>query len=574
MKWWTWAIIGVFIVAAVAGVVHFNVFGTRQSVLGTGNVYCSDYEFTCCVPTATSGNVALSATSDWQCPANAISCQISSYAPSTTYIYYSSTTPAVVSTIQNLFVPIYQANDQVVKLSPSTPYTVPKGAFVWADRSTQISYSINGEKLTFCGRAGCTQGVDISSDNCAYTVSTGAIYTQSGQNVGVSYTVPVGQCVLSWQQGDQHVCGNVNDVCQTNADCGGHTYNGNQECYARTLQTYGCIAPTLPSTISKTSSGTYYSTAQDPFNNANIQVQGNTCGVTSTRTVQCCGDADCGSGAVCDKSTWTCKAPAQVQCTSDQQCGVSQQCNIATKQLVQPKCVSGTCQQQAVQNVGCCSSSDCPSGDFCNANYQCEQSNPNINVACPFQCCVGQQGYFDKACQTGQYCVGNSCVSNPQCTTDAQCNVNQQCQSGQCVAKNVTCTAQFGGLIPTTGLQSTQHCDSFWCSVGLAKPAVTTGCGYDYSVFSVIAGIILVIIIGIFVVLSNGKKGGRRGRVVRGRPVKQWYERKGLWIAIGIIAAALLVIFYFAYIFWLIIVAVILVIAYFVLKHTVWQWLP
>lgn len=467
-------IVALFTVLLLTGVINLKPQAIASSFTP---IYCNDYEFSCCVPTQTAGTVALTATSNWQCPSNAIDCSITSYSPSTTYFYYTQNVPTIQKLAQNLFIPSYYAVDQVVKFSPSVPFTIPKGAYIWTDRSTTMSYKINGQKLTFCGTAGCTQGVDIKSDSCAFSVDEGKIYSRTGSDLGVSYTVPVGQCVLSWQSDSRHICGNVEEQCSSDSDCALRT-----TCNARTLQTYGCVDKSLPSGVSFTGSQ-YVSSTNDPLDTANLNVVTSRCELKTPVSVQCCGDTDCGSNAFCDKTSYTCKATTQ--CNVDSDCALSTQCDYATRSLKTPDCVSGQCKYSS-QAVECCSDSNCPSGSFCNGDYNCEVSNPNIKTSCPTQCCVGFTGYFDKACPDGSYCsLAGSCISKPVCTSDDDCDITRECTNGECTLKDTICEDKLGGLIPST-LQT---------KVGLLG-SKTYSCSYNYLFIILIFVSIMVLGLG------------------------------------------------------------------------------
>lgn len=395
-------------------------------------IYCNDYEFSCCTPIVKTYTASLGYSDRMQCPTNAINCEIvsvSGMSVAETNLYRGS----VNCRTQSVLGITSFTCDNKKGFFPGQGVSIERGEYVWGKIPLvypKLTYKVNSQSLTFCGRAGCTIGVPIKSDSCTFNTgdehNDGKIYNSNGVVLGTSYTVPVSQCVLSWQSGDRHICGNVEEVCSADTDCNGHTY-GNYECNARTLQKYGCRQLSLPAGITKDSSGYFGGDSLINSQKNYGTVTKSRCEITSAVTVQCCGDADCGSNMFCDRDTWTCQKT--VECAHDYDCGVSTQCDISTLKLKKPVCTSGECEYQIVQSVNCCSDNDCSDGYFCNSKYRCEES-VNPKVACPFQCCPAANSedakkYFDKPCSPGLNCqTDHTCTSNPPPppnTCDAEC---------------------------------------------------------------------------------------------------------------------------------------------------------
>ena len=218
----------------------------------------------------------------------------------------------------------------------------------------------------------------------------------------VSYTVPKGSCILSWQSQDRHICGYQEESCSSDSECNDYNY-GNKACYGRTLQTYGCRSYGMPIQSKDTlDSPDEQKSSQNTF--------GKKCEMISAETVQCCGDTDCGSKFFCDSATFTCKP--QVSCSQDVDCGVSVQCDYTTKKLLTPKCTLGSCTREE-KAVDCCNDKNCPTGYYCTAERKCDKKTV-VKTECPFDCCVGEDKYFDRVCPGEKpYCNQGVCQTTP-----------------------------------------------------------------------------------------------------------------------------------------------------------------
>ena len=419
-----WIILAfVTVIIIIGSVWYFKIRPISEEATTTGSkfIYCNDYEFTCCAAYDTPVSATIDRVSRYECPNNAIYCKIDQASPSPYHIYIGSKNCQIQQRVENLFIKMWHCDDQQ---EITVGKEVPTGFSVWSDRAINAHFQVKNQKLVFTGRAANVQGgVTIKSDSCVFNPgdphNDGKIYSGSGgilSNGQTSYTVPAGECVLSWQAGDRHICGDVDERCSIDTDCVGHTY-GNKECYARTLQTYGCTQLPLPFGITKLIDGYFGGDSLISNQKKYGVVPASRCEIKSAVPVQCCGDTDCGSNMFCDKTTFTCKN--NVGCTSDSYCGVSTQCKFDTLELVKPACVAGQCTYQKVKDISCCYDANCPVGYFCNNDYTCEQSSNSTKI-CPFECCDGEKAYFDRACPDQKYCVNHACQDAPPPPTDCK----------------------------------------------------------------------------------------------------------------------------------------------------------
>lgn len=506
----------VFAIAIIIGLVFIglNFLGlTKQTALAStfSPVYCNQYEFSCCNEVVDyTQQFTLSLRDALICPITATKCVISNpnreLSYGTTNCQYSCTLWVFCG---------WGCNDAIK--SSSSQITLKPGQTIWSSGSftstASITNTVYKNQLSFCGRAGCTTGVLISSSNCVMTESQGTIYTTSGSNVGKSYTVPSGSCVLSWHFGDRTICGNLEEQCTSDTDCSGHTY-GNKECYARTLQTYGCNQLPLPSGVQYIG-GVLVGKDIVPGVTTNPTYSGVTsrCEIKSAVQVSCCSDTDCGSNMFCDTSTFTCKT--KVQCTQDTDCGVSIQCDYSTNKLKTPKCSSGQC-TYSEQSVECCQDLNCPSGYTCNSEHKCQQKAV-VKIACPFDCCISEDKYIDKPCVSGKFCINNFCQSTG-CKSDNDCTEGKICREGNCVTEQggkEECLARNkAGSYRYEWVESKEKTCGFLCTItfGLTgeKEVSTSYCKDNYTIYWILGilglAIILIFVLVIIYILKSKKK--------------------------------------------------------------------
>jgi len=472
-------------------------------------VYCNGYEFTCCNEVVDyTQSFTISNKDALVCPATSTKCDASG----TLNGILGITPKAKIGTGNCVYSWLSGWKCDSSK-EVGMPATMSPTEYIWAGTNTNpslLQFKIYKQQLSFCGISGCTVGDPISSSNCVLTKTQGTIYTQSGQNLNSqSYTVPAGQCVLSWT-GARTVCGNLEEQCSADTDCTGHTY-GNKECSARTLQTYGCKQLGLPSGVSLTGGQLLGgdSLISSPKDYSGVKAR---CDITSATPVQCCGDTDCGSNMVCDTSSFTCKAPAEVKCRQNSDCGVSSVCDYSTTTLKTPKCnspgtTSSSCGYDESQ-VECCSDTNCASGSTCTIDHKC-QVKEIVKLPCNTECCIGLTQYIDKPCADNKFCINNACTTD-KCTSNTDCAIGQVCDSGNCIDKEeLKCNPTFQTLV------NAQEVHYRWYNyLGLGSPAKTdiSYCATTGWVIATIWGIVLVIIViaTTLIIIFTGKSKKRK----------------------------------------------------------------
>jgi hypothetical protein len=484
-------------------------------------VYCNQYEFTCCNPKISSSTLTITSPNYYICNSN--ECKLLTIDSDT----------MVGSTNCIIRYGLFQA---YIRCDGDRPATVGevlhKGDFIFPylmyttapKKSTTFTVQTTNSILQFTGRSASTTGVTISSSSCVLTESAGTIYTKLGVNLNtLSYTVPLGECVLSWHSGDRTICGNLEEDCKADTDCIGHTY-GNKECYARTLQTYGCNQLPLPSGVTSSSGillgGDLLAGSSKTYSGVKSR-----CEIKSATTVQCCGDTDCGSNMVCDNtqatSTFTCE-PKGVVCTQDSQCGVSTQCDYSTLKLKTPTCISGQCAFKT-KDVECCYDSGCPDDSTCTIDKVC-QKKIDVKEPClsSMQCCIADDpNYFAKGCaDSSAFCVNHICSKSPQCSTDDNCPSGQICLNGICKSEIIDeeeCKAKasanpFMGYTWVEKSTTKQTWKSI-LSFGAIKPEVVneSQCYPSFIKYYIIGGVLgVAVIIVMFMYLP--KKGRKKRR--------------------------------------------------------------
>jgi hypothetical protein len=553
-------IIVLFIVLSITGTIKL----VPQLALGSQNsfVYCNDPTSLCCVKTSQDISRTLALNGVYVCE-SANGCTLTSVGTDAN-IYLGSQNCAVKTL---LFVKYYKCSDDVMHTYNSglVSLSVPKGYTLHADRNVDVKIVVYGQKLV------TNLGVPVLSDSCTFSSASGEVITSnSGADLGTSYTVPVGEglgtldsCILSWTKDKRHICGDVTEACSSNADC-----TGGNKCTDRTLQTYGCdTADVVPSGVASVG-GVY-------VQNINVNgytaknVVGSRCVIQSAKQVQCCGDTDCGSNMVCDTASYTCKASSQVVCTKNSQCGVSTQCDFSVNQLKTPICSGGVCGYK-VASVGCCGDSSCAVGSFCNAQNTCEVRK-NISVACPFECCQSDVGYFDRPCASG-FCTANKCSAEPECSATKKCAVNYECKNSVCLPVQQTCKPSFFGLVDAQ-IGTKEECN-FWCKVGLKQAEKVSVCVKDYTPLVLVIATVLVL--GGMLLFANlkgkgkSRSGGKKSNWFMGETAI--WKNKTFWIVLAIIGAVFFVIGNIKFFFWALVVLLVLVILFgVVFRKSFWK---
>ena len=306
---------------------------------------------------------------------------------------------------------------------------VSQWVFTFDNKPPTSLFTINAYQMHLydCGSSQCasstsgtpllnTLGCKIVTDKSIYDANGNLI--KAGQaGVNFEYVVPFYGNILYTTDALRQVTGQACNECTTDADCAigrqfqykyldGKTY-GADATTASQLNLYACKPSTQTCVDGTNFPGAVSDTCQTSTNL-------NKCIAFATVPVQCIpGSATCGSNAVCDPATFTCKQSQQVECSSDFDCGnAGIVCDFSTKTLKRNGCFSNKCGSQVIQSVEACTASQCPSGYFLDTDYKCKQGVPQQTI-CPYECCQGDSRYFDKACAIGS-CVNNICIDKPQ----------------------------------------------------------------------------------------------------------------------------------------------------------------
>jgi hypothetical protein len=425
-------------------------------------VFCNDYEFTCCAAFESADfSRTKTQAQALKCGSSNLRCEISNIESierrtgddlRQQFGYYVGSGNCGVKNPWYTS-PFYQCSNER-KLTARSVQLKPGELIYFGYRglgTESMSYRIEliKEKLIFTGASGSNNGVAVpGADSCTFRPSGNTIYTSTNRLAGkrsvTSYTVPSqppANCVLSFQQGNRHICGYEEESCQLDNECGGHTF-GNKECNARTLQTYGCRnygTPTSGGDRAPSTSG-WGTDASRPTRSGDADF-GKRCEITSAKRVQCCGDNDCGTGAFCDvdpnsATAFTCQQ--EVECRQDADCGVSEQCDAFSNEIKTAECRNGQCVRDS-EKVECCADFNCAEGEFCSLDNQCERSAA-VKQACTDECCINEPGFIDKPCPSDQ----NVCCPNQECAVDSS-----QCSGGSTAASEgaaeLSC-AEKGGV--------------------------------------------------------------------------------------------------------------------------------
>jgi len=466
-------------------------------------IFCNDYEFTCCnIKRDSIGNKVITDESGWMCPNYAYECNILSVFANN--VAQPQTIWKVGHGECEFINRVIGCDGFKCNFESTMSTNMQPGDFVWLDHCVLNSegyaeVKLMKQRLDFTGPSAALTGVPVrDSFQCHFEPEKGKIYSiTGGESSQLSYTVPAEECVLSYQQGNRHICGYKEESCDSDNDCGGHTF-GNQECIGRTLQTYGCRNFGTPTSLEKDRRAGLDS----DFGNSDSYevIFGKRCEVEKVEQVSCCGDTNCGTGFFCDVGdTWTCKE--NVGCDEDSDCGVSVQCDFATTTLKTPFCNSGSCDRKE-EKVDCCSSVNCPTGEFCNADYECEEGTAGCKQ-CPYECCEDEckssGGFFDRECPD----------EKPICTN-----------SHECVADDGFCDDCFDWLFSkfkedSKSCESKTYFDREWYNPMtwiLPEDGITQDmvCPIFLIFLVAIAGLTLFIFVLVIQVAQKGKKGGKK----------------------------------------------------------------
>jgi hypothetical protein len=547
-KWF----VGLGIVALFA-VFYFTGIFPQAGIGRSGNVWCDNFEFYCCQEVKVDSNPSISATVVASCPSTAEKCEVLG-GGSGAWLYSGGLNCRVVQDISTLYIRQYRCDDQITLKSASSggafPMQISKGQSIFSDRATSISFRVYNTRLAYTGASSdAFAGIPVQgSQSCVWDLSLGKPADKNFNPLSLSYTVPPNDCILS-KAGTQSLCGNIYDECSSDDDCNGYPINGNQVCTGNTLMTYRCLNKNgLPSGVSEVSGGKYVGQPTITPDPNKYSGTGKVCTVDQTlnHPVSCCPSSNiCGTNAFCNPETFNCEPT--IKCSVNSDCNTAPKCDFVNLVSEVPYCNAGSCDFKK-KAVECCVDANCAVTQSCTNNV-CKDLPNKVDV-CPFGCCVDDpalSGYTKRACPSGQSCVNHACVAGGGCTSDTECDPAKECKDGECVLKNLNCSNKaFGLIIGSLGVK--EDC-GFWCQVGLAKPSPVNVCVYDYTGLIILV-VALVIIVGL-IMFGRKKKGGKRKSSLPVSDGSDFFKNKNFWRIASVVVLALLLIFYFKYIFWI-----------------------
>lgn len=497
-------VIAIIAILAVIGIWQgwFSAVGGEVTAQGFTPVYCNDYEFTCCAwKEGSLQSTILDIDDRLFCDLENEKCTLKSISGMNDQnkLYKGSINCRQEKSWFG-FGYSYWKCDNEVKI-PVAPQDFGKGVMIFHRDSNSrptVSWTKTTARLLFTGKSGSSSGVPIQgADRCSYT-SQKNVFTTRGQDTGKKQIQELGdgECVLSYQQGDRHICGNLEEACDSDSDCGGHTY-GNFECIGRTLQEYGCRQFGDDFDLVKVGSNWFVPDAKSVKNlltGETFDYTSSRCEIKSAKQVQCCGDADCGSSYRCDvnpssSTAWTCQKPEDVKCRQDSDCGVSLVCDATLKQIKKPICENYQCSFDKVKTVECCTDAQCSTDEFCNNNKKCEQRGDALSQ-CPFECCPAfesddARNYVDKPCPGGQFCH-----QDHECRAEQPVSTNGGGTGGAC-----TPTLAIGNLVIIPSFE--QKDANFFQKFVFGKTDVSCVSGFGW--FAFILGLIVLLVLPFFI---------------------------------------------------------------------------
>lgn len=420
----------------------------KMEVTQCKNIYCNDYEFICCGVAKDGNPISWNFVYSWGNLQNPYTCESMkckvSYSPLSSsypkpYLYVGS------QNCRNDWSGYYCSNERTIMPNDY----IYQGDILYSKLSfSNVRIQKYKRALKWCGDSGCGSDVDgnilgidvFGATECAFVTnndiydSNGKLVRDAQQGKDFQVTVPEGNCYLSAKT--RHVCGDTCEYCDIDDDCKiGHTYvyNGKgAECQTGQLQLYGCrkygTEPTDTNVL--------------PWEKGEYYTYGRRCEVIQMIPVQCCPySGSCGTNAVCDPTTFTCKETAQ--CRYDWECGQQQGCDREKKEIFGWKCESGKCVKKTTASVECCVNQDCPYNYYCDTDYKCKES-VKPKQECPYECCKEDPRFYDKSCPTDK----------TVCCANGVCAVSEEACFGQ--PPKDTCEAKvlegkvLGKVDPTT----------------------------------------------------------------------------------------------------------------------------
>lgn len=398
----------------VLGVLGYFFFGDDLLAVGDcQDVYCNDYEFICCGIEENTINYELKNLVTFTCGGSNFECTVVS----------SNGVFAIGSENCHetgfLGLKWITCSDDVKYGQVDLPVTFYPGDVLHTIDNNQfeVQLVLKDEVLRWTGSsADYLSGRPVQgADACTFVINK-RVYDTYGSLIedpesnDVSKTVRRTDCLLA--STGRHVCGNTCETCNSDADCiSGHplVVDGvGAECQTGQLQFYGCRnygstpSPDLLDIL--------------PWEQVDQIDVGSRCEVVRSQEVQCCPNTDsCGEG-FCDPETFTCQPTRE--CTEDWECGQAQYCDRDEMKLKEPNCnLLGKCENSNVQDVECCYDQDCAGDWYCDDNYECKEST-TPKTDCPYDCCVDEQGFYDKPCVEIARCENNQCIGD---STPTEC---------------------------------------------------------------------------------------------------------------------------------------------------------
>lgn len=372
--------------------------------------------------------------------------------------------------------------------------------YPYFNSNSQISYSFTKYGLKYVSTTGnpagslfggCESSCDLTCPTQKSRSDTGLIYTDKNSLLPTE-SVPV---LEYWEDLNPDL----------NAQFGGTILSNNMFCFGGVTYT----AKTL--TLDNGNSYIYpdYATRQNK---------------------QCCPGAVTSTSSedkICQSDyTWkTIVKTDKIKCVSDFNCPGQGQYTCQNKLLNGYHCGSDNyCVKGVDKSVACCSQADCPSDQTCQFN-KCVGGNKD-KLVCPFGCCINEDAYNTKTCDTGYVCKDHACV----------------------VGKGeFDCSDKLSGLIPTTGIQTVEKCGFLGSGCIFGSGTTTSQCGFDYT-FVIIIAIVLIILAFVFAMTKNKGKGKNN--------IKS-NSKSFKWLII-ILAIGLILYFFWAYLLVIIIILVLL----------------
>ncbi len=155
----------------------------------------------------------------------------------------------------------------------------------------------------------------------------------------------------------------------------------------------------------------------------------NTCQINLTPGAECSSPTQCSGGGFTCNSTCMC-TPVMVStgCTVDGDCQA-----FNANPCVEAVCVNSTCETNLIAGAECLSETQCTSGQSCNATCMCEDTISSTSCLLDSDCqAFNANPCIESVCNSG-FCeinliAGATCSSTTQCGTGQSCNATCLCE--------------------------------------------------------------------------------------------------------------------------------------------------